>query len=101
MARGTPVSGTSRSSEPPSEVRLARAALTYLAEPGDPALGALLAVCDPAEVLAAIKADTLPEVSQIASAGQLGSADQISSVHQTGSVDKLGSVYQVSLVDQG
>ena len=39
---------------------LARAALTYLAEPGDPALGALLAICEPAEILAAIKADMLP-----------------------------------------
>jgi DNA processing protein len=43
-----------------SEETLARAALTYLAEPGDPALGALLAICSPAEVLAAIKADMLP-----------------------------------------
>ena len=43
-----------------SEEKLARAALTYLAEPGDPALGALLAICSPAEVLAAIKADMLP-----------------------------------------
>jgi len=42
------------------EQRLARAALTYLAEPGDPALGALLALCEPAEVVAAIKADLLP-----------------------------------------
>ena len=42
------------------EQRLARAALTYLAEPGDPALGALLARCEPAEVVAAIKADLLP-----------------------------------------
>jgi DNA processing protein len=41
------------------EQRVARAALTYLAEPGDPALGALLAICEPAEVLAAIKADLL------------------------------------------
>jgi DNA processing protein len=40
--------------------RQARAALTYLAEPGDPALGALLEVCEPAEVLAAIKIGTLP-----------------------------------------
>ena len=40
---------------------LARAALTYLAEPGDPALGALLESCSPAEVLAAIKAGRLPE----------------------------------------
>ena len=39
---------------------LARAALTYLAEPGDPALGALLEIREPAEVLAAIKAGTLP-----------------------------------------
>jgi DNA processing protein len=41
---------------------LARAALTYLAEPADPALGALLEVCEPAEVLAAIKAGTLPAI---------------------------------------
>ena len=41
---------------------LARAALTYLAEPGDPALGALLEVCEPAEVLAAIKAGTLSAI---------------------------------------
>jgi DNA processing protein len=43
-----------------SQARLARAALTYLAEPGDSALGALLAICPPDEVLAAIKADLLP-----------------------------------------
>ncbi len=49
-----------------SHDKLARAALTYLAEPGDPALGALLSRTEPAEVLAAIKADTLP---QSASAG--------------------------------
>ena len=45
-----------------SEEKLARAALTYLAEPGDPALGALLGICEPAEVLAAIKADMLPGI---------------------------------------
>jgi DNA processing protein len=43
-----------------SAVKLARAALTYLAEPGDPALGALLGICEPQEVLAAIRADMLP-----------------------------------------
>jgi DNA processing protein len=43
-----------------SEEKLARAALTYLAEPGDPALGALLEICEPAEVLAAIRAGMLP-----------------------------------------
>ena len=41
---------------------LARAALAYLAEPGDPVLGALLEICEPAEVLAAIKADMLPGI---------------------------------------
>ncbi|HTX29649.1 MAG TPA: DNA-processing protein DprA [Streptosporangiaceae bacterium] len=46
----------------PGEQELARAALTYLAEPGDPALGALLEICEPAEILAAIKADMLPGI---------------------------------------
>jgi DNA processing protein len=55
---------------PSSEARLARAALTYLAEPGDLALGALLAVCDPAEVLAAIQADTPSAVNRLGQAGQ-------------------------------
>jgi DNA processing protein len=39
---------------------LARAGLTYLAEPGDPALGALLGICTPEEIVAAVKADMLP-----------------------------------------
>src|SRR5271170_1164076 len=45
----------------PDRQAMARAAFTYLAEPGDPALGALLEVCEPAEVLAAIRAGRLPE----------------------------------------
>ena len=103
---GAPRSPRLASPRPSDEVRLARAALTYLAEPGDPALGALLAVCDPAEVLAAIKADTPSEVSQSVLADQLGSVHQVSSVHQTGSIDQLGSldqlfsVYQTGSVDQ-
>jgi len=54
------------------EQRLARAALTYLAEPGDPALGALLEICEPGEVLAAIKAGQLPAAAdwRIAAAGR-------------------------------
>jgi DNA processing protein len=42
------------------ERTLARAALTYLAEPADPALGALLGICEPEEILASIKANMLP-----------------------------------------
>jgi DNA processing protein len=48
------------SAERLGEQHLARAALTYLAEPGDPALGALLEIYEPAEVLAAIKVGRLP-----------------------------------------
>lgn len=36
--------------------RRARAALSFLAEPGDPALGALLRACGPAEIVAAVSA---------------------------------------------
>ena len=60
VARSAAMSGTRPPRVPSDEEKLARAALTYLAEPGDPALGALLAICSPAEVLAAIKADMLP-----------------------------------------
>lgn len=41
------------------EDRLARAALTCIAEPGDPVMGALLAVRTPAEVVAALEAGHL------------------------------------------
>jgi DNA processing protein len=54
------VSGARLLRVPLDEEKLARAALTYLAEPADPALGALLSISSPAEVLAAIKADMLP-----------------------------------------
>jgi DNA processing protein len=41
-------------SEVSGEERLARAALTYVAEPGDPIMGALLRTCAPAEIVAAL-----------------------------------------------
>ncbi len=56
------VSPAAPRARPPGEQQLARAALTYLAEPGDPALGALLEICEPAEILAAIRADLLPGI---------------------------------------
>ena len=40
--------------------RVARAVLTYLAEPGDPVLAALLDVSDPAGIVAAVAAGRLP-----------------------------------------
>ena len=40
--------------------RAACATLTYLAEPADPALGHLLQVLSPAEVLASIRSGTIP-----------------------------------------
>ena len=54
------LAGAALAGAAPSPAALARAALTYLAEPGDPALGALLGICEPVEVVAAIKADMLP-----------------------------------------
>src|ERR1700685_2509496 len=47
-----------------SERTLARASLGYLAEPGDPALGALLRICEPEEILAAIRANMMPGTSR-------------------------------------
>jgi DNA processing protein len=41
--------------------RVASATLTYLAEPADPALGALLQVLSPVEVLASIRSGTVPD----------------------------------------
>jgi DNA processing protein len=62
MSPAAPLGGAARAAqgERPGEQNLARAALTYLAEPGDPVLGALLGICEPTEVLAAIRADLLP-----------------------------------------
>jgi hypothetical protein len=40
--------------------RVGRATLTYLAEPADPALGRLLQVLSPAQVLASIRSGTIP-----------------------------------------
>jgi DNA processing protein len=53
----------------PDEDRMARAALTYLAQPGDPALAHLLQACGPAQILAAIRAGHHPAP---ATARQLG-----------------------------
>ena len=67
-ASGAPTTPAPSGEEMPAPIdaeRLARAAFTYLAEPGDPALGALLAICEPAELLAAIRAGTLPTISRV------------------------------------
>lgn len=41
----------------------ARVALSFLAEPGDPALGALLRSCGPAEIVAAVSAGSDPRAA--------------------------------------
>lgn len=51
------------------EERLARAALTYVAEPGDPVMGALLSVCAPAEIVAALGEGRMPVAGPIRSSG--------------------------------
>ncbi len=89
--------GTPGSASPaPSEDRLARAALTYLAEPGDLALGALLAVYDPAEVLAAIKADTPSAVNQPGQPGQPGQVGQSGQLRQGSQLGQTARVSQPS-----
>jgi DNA processing protein len=45
---------------PAGDDRLARAALTYLAEPADPLLGELLRVLEPSGVLASIRSGAVP-----------------------------------------
>jgi DNA processing protein len=54
-------------SPPTAKDRLARTALSFLAEPADPVLGALLERCTPAEIVAAVAAppDTRPDLPAI------------------------------------
>jgi DNA processing protein len=51
---------------PAEAERAARAALTWVAEPGDQAMGALLRVCDPAEVVTALIEGRMPRLSDVA-----------------------------------
>jgi DNA processing protein len=84
-----------------SKDRLARTALSFLADPADPVLGALLACCTPAEILAAVSAPRdaragLPAMGQspqtVGSAlarwrarlGQVPSTGQLAAWHQDG-----------------
>jgi DNA processing protein len=55
-------------SEVSGQERLARAALTYVAEPGDPVMGALLGMCTPAEIVTALVQGRMP----VAAAGPTG-----------------------------
>ena len=50
-------------SVPAEAERVARAALTWVAEPGDPAMGALLRICCPAEILAALTEGRMPRIT--------------------------------------
>ena len=49
-------------SAPAEAERAARAALTWVAEPGDAAMGALLRICAPAEIVAALVEGRMPRV---------------------------------------
>ena len=54
-------------SAPVEPERVARAALTWVAEPGDPAMGALLRICSPAEIVAALTEGRMPRMSTVPS----------------------------------
>jgi DNA processing protein len=61
---------------PPDEQRVARAVLTYLAEPGNPVLCALLDISEPVDVVTAVTAGRVPgAVLAAASAGRIGQRD--------------------------
>ncbi len=47
--------------------RAARAALTWVAEPGDPVMGALLRYCSPAEIVAALTEGRMPRTAWVPS----------------------------------
>ena len=63
-------------SAPAGAERVARAALTWVAEPGDQAMGALLRVCDPAEVVTALVEGRAPRLGDAASIPRLDRALQ-------------------------
>jgi DNA processing protein len=74
-AAGSPGAGPGpAAAASPGPDRLARAALSCLAEPADPQLGALLRACSPASVVSALAAGTLPVGVAPASAGIPGLA---------------------------
>jgi DNA processing protein len=54
-------------SAPAEAERVARAALTWVAEPGDQAMGALLHVCPPTEIVTALIEGRMPRVTDAAS----------------------------------
>ena len=56
---------------PAEDERVARAALTWVAEPGDQAMGALLRICDPAEIVTALIEGRVPRLSDAASIPRL------------------------------
>ena len=63
-------------SAPAEAERVARAALTWVAEPGDQAMGALLRVCDPAEVVTALVEGRAPRLGDAAGIPRLDRALQ-------------------------
>jgi DNA processing protein len=58
-------------STPAGGERAARAALTWVAEPGDQAMGALLHVCPPTEIVTALIEGRMPRVTDAASIPRL------------------------------
>ena len=54
---------------PAEAERAARAALTFVAEPGDEVMGALLRTCSPAEIVAALTEGKVPPGAALAGRG--------------------------------
>jgi DNA processing protein len=56
-------------SAPAEAERVARATLTWVAEPGDPVMGALLRFCTPVEIVAALTGGRMPRMTAVPSDG--------------------------------
>ncbi len=63
-------------STPANAERIARAALTWVAEPGDPVMGALLRICSPPEIVAALTEGRMPRASAAPPDGGAGPTER-------------------------
>ena len=64
-------------SVPAQAERYARAALTWAAEPGDPVMGALLRICAPAEIVAALTEGRRPRMSAVSSGDAVSAGSSV------------------------
>ncbi len=77
-------------SGPAGAERFARAALTWVAEPGDPVMGALLRICSPTEIVVALTEGRMPRTSSMPS-GDAAATGGTAQAHGGASTPPSGS----------